>query len=180
MERKKLGYVLRAFLRRVHCRRIRQCRAELRKFMRNVKKGNPAATVLIWESYHHYHHLITNPAARVAHLILVIFRVHFCNFYVRCIFSMTSYMWTANALSGTITEARWRVMIMKWCKEHIGKVTIQDEDLKMVRIMMLISGGLIMRRGRIIIKCMMIWWKGDRAVGPGCWPWQWTTWICPW
>ena len=47
-------------------------------------------------------------------------------------------------------------MIMKWCKEHIGKVTIQDEDLKMVRIMMLISGGLIMRRRRIIIKCMMI------------------------
>ena len=27
-------------------RRIRQCRAELRKFMRDVKKGNPAATVL--------------------------------------------------------------------------------------------------------------------------------------
>jgi len=26
-------------------RRIRQCRAELRKFMRDVKKGNPAATV---------------------------------------------------------------------------------------------------------------------------------------
>ena len=27
-------------------RRIRQCRAELRKFMRDVKKGNPAATVI--------------------------------------------------------------------------------------------------------------------------------------
>ena len=30
----------------IDVRRIRQCRAELRKFMRDVKKGNPAATVL--------------------------------------------------------------------------------------------------------------------------------------
>ena len=30
----------------IDVRRIRQCRAELRKFMRDVKKGNPAATVI--------------------------------------------------------------------------------------------------------------------------------------
>ena len=28
-------------------RRVRECRAELRKFMREVKKGNPAASVCL-------------------------------------------------------------------------------------------------------------------------------------
>ena len=65
-------------------RRVRDCRAHLRRFMREVKRGNPAATVCPIMSHF-----------TVTHWMLSRWP---CN--------MTSCMWTGNAMCGTTSEER--------------------------------------------------------------------------
>ena len=148
------------------CRRIRQCRAELRKFMRNVKKGNPAATVIIWEFHHQpcgygglflpsnffwYYFMTISSATVVSHC-------GHCNYSA----AGASSVWQAVCGRQVFCLERSQGQGDKlWLWSHSG-----GNHKMMIRMMTII--------------CMMMQWKGDRAVCVGCWPWQWATWLSPW